>query len=378
MPVIVVGADTDSGEAIVEELSQPGREVRVFVSDDSRVDRYRAQGLKVALGDVSDDSHIWGAATRCFSAVLITEAADDDRERSFARSPQAVLQGWADAVTRAGVRRVIWVSGDDPPGHAGRRDGDRPTRRPRSGPRRGRPRRRSVDRISVGQGLEPDLYFALVRLHQQRVRVDRRAGVTKLKMGVRGGSLGIAGITHPANQLPRLDKGSLGDAGGHRVRPIRFPIVGTRVVVVEMHVVARPFAGMLDADVSSGEPVGADMDHHTVGDGVYLGHARRQEIGAFVTSSTGAGVTERIAELGHVGVLRKPDLDQIGTGVSLGRGRRDDGNGNDTGQGKRDEAKQDAGMQEDSSVGGLSGTDLVSRGAMKAISVMSVQELQSG
>jgi putative NADH-flavin reductase len=115
MPVIVVGADTEAGESIIDELSQPGREIRVFVSDPNRVDSYRARGLKVALGDVSDDSHVWGAATRCFSAVLIAEAAADNRERSFAGSSQAVLEGWADAVTRAGVRRVIWVASDEPP-----------------------------------------------------------------------------------------------------------------------------------------------------------------------------------------------------------------------------------------------------------------------
>ena len=119
MPVIVVGADTEVGESIVDELSQPGREVRVFVSDEGRVDPYRSRGFKVALGDVSDDSHVWGAATRCFSAVLIAEAADDERERSFATSPRAVLEGWADAVTRAGVKRVIWVASDDPPATPG-------------------------------------------------------------------------------------------------------------------------------------------------------------------------------------------------------------------------------------------------------------------
>ena len=119
MPVIVVGADTDAGESILEELTQPGREVRVFVSDAARVDSYRSRGLKVALGDVSDDSHVWGAATRCFSAVLIAEAADDARERSFAATPEAVLEGWADAVTRAGVKRVIWVASDEPPATPG-------------------------------------------------------------------------------------------------------------------------------------------------------------------------------------------------------------------------------------------------------------------
>ena len=35
----------------------------------------RELGVKVALGDVSDDSHVQGSCTNCFTAVLITEAA---------------------------------------------------------------------------------------------------------------------------------------------------------------------------------------------------------------------------------------------------------------------------------------------------------------
>lgn len=115
MPVIVVGADTDVGETILEALHQPGREIRVFVSDPGRVDDYRSQGYKVALGDVSDDSHVEGASTRCFSAVLIGEAARDERERSFAETETAVLQGWANAVQNSDVRRVIWVGVTEPP-----------------------------------------------------------------------------------------------------------------------------------------------------------------------------------------------------------------------------------------------------------------------
>ncbi|MEX1005349.1 MAG: NAD(P)H-binding protein [Acidimicrobiia bacterium] len=109
MPVIVVGADTRTGRAIVDALVEPDREVRAFVSDITTAGELRIAGVKVALGDVSDPSHIEGACTRCFSAVLVTEAASDDRERSFARTPDAVLRGWVDAVRGAKVTRVIWV-----------------------------------------------------------------------------------------------------------------------------------------------------------------------------------------------------------------------------------------------------------------------------
>ena len=115
MPVIVVGADTPAGLAILDGLHNPPREVRAFVSDPEIGYGLKERGFKVALGDVSDESHVEAAATACFSAVLITEAATDDRERSFATSATEVLQSWARAVASSDVKRVIWVSADQPP-----------------------------------------------------------------------------------------------------------------------------------------------------------------------------------------------------------------------------------------------------------------------
>ncbi len=115
MPVIVVGADTSQGRAVVAGLAEPGREVRAFVSDPAVGAELRELGVKVALGDVSDDSHIQGACTNCFTAVLITEAARDGRERSFAANEEQVLKGWAAAAAASGVTRVIWVHEGEPP-----------------------------------------------------------------------------------------------------------------------------------------------------------------------------------------------------------------------------------------------------------------------
>ena len=116
MPVIVVGADTPQGRAVVEGLVEPGREVRAFVSDPIVGAELKEKGVKVAFGDVSDDSHIQGACTNCFTAVLVSEAARDQRERSFAANEQQVLEGWAAAAAASGVTRVIWVhDGELPP-----------------------------------------------------------------------------------------------------------------------------------------------------------------------------------------------------------------------------------------------------------------------
>ena len=110
MPVIIVGADTDIGTRIVDAMVEPEREVRAFVSDPLTAERLRVAGVKVALGDVSDPSHIGGACTHCFSVVLVTEAASDGRERAFAASAEVVFAGWAEAVRDAAVTRVIWVT----------------------------------------------------------------------------------------------------------------------------------------------------------------------------------------------------------------------------------------------------------------------------
>lgn len=109
MPVIVVGADTSVGMSIVSALVEPDREVRAFVTDPEVGRSLKVMGVKVALGDVSDPSHVGGACLNCFSAVLVTEAAADGRERAFARDRRTVLEGWTTAAREADVSRVIWV-----------------------------------------------------------------------------------------------------------------------------------------------------------------------------------------------------------------------------------------------------------------------------
>ena len=113
--MIVVGADTPQGRAVVEGLLEPGREVRAFVSDPMVGAELRGVGVKVALGDVSDESHVQGSCTNCFTAVLVSEAARDRRDRSFAANEQQVLEGWAAAAAASGVTRVIWVHDGEPP-----------------------------------------------------------------------------------------------------------------------------------------------------------------------------------------------------------------------------------------------------------------------
>jgi hypothetical protein len=115
MPLIVVGADTPAGALILDRLDPSAREVRVFVTDEASGLEMRERGFKVATGDVSDESHVEAASLRCFSAVLIAEAASDGRDRAFATTTGEVFEGWARAISNSDVTRVIWVTEDESP-----------------------------------------------------------------------------------------------------------------------------------------------------------------------------------------------------------------------------------------------------------------------
>ena len=107
MPVIVIGADTPLGGPVADALLGRQGEVRAFVTDPEVGIALKQRGAKVATGDVSDESHVAAASTGAFCAVLIPDAAYDERERSFAPDGETVLDGWVSAVAEAGVRRVV-------------------------------------------------------------------------------------------------------------------------------------------------------------------------------------------------------------------------------------------------------------------------------
>ena len=111
MPVIVIGADTDLGHAIVPALRPASGEIRVFASSAEAVARYRPV-IKAAVGDISDGTHVGGAAIGAFCAIVIAAAAYDDRERYFAETPQALFEQWASGLADAGISRVIVVGAD--------------------------------------------------------------------------------------------------------------------------------------------------------------------------------------------------------------------------------------------------------------------------
>ncbi len=93
----------------MDELLPRDSQVRAFVTSPHAAGELKARGVKVALGDVSDGSHVGGAALNAYCAVLIHEAAIDDRERSFAKDPAEVLAAWAEGINDAEVSRTIVV-----------------------------------------------------------------------------------------------------------------------------------------------------------------------------------------------------------------------------------------------------------------------------
>jgi uncharacterized protein YbjT (DUF2867 family) len=117
MPVIVVGADTQRSQDLVKRLVEKGGEVRVFISDPEKLEEMRFLGAKVALGDLSDTSHLEGAATGAFCAVVLVEAAADGRELAFS-TPEKLPGEWLEALRAAGITRLILV-GDDQSAPAG-------------------------------------------------------------------------------------------------------------------------------------------------------------------------------------------------------------------------------------------------------------------
>lgn len=120
MPVLVVGADTPVGATIVAALADRAGELRCFVTDPDMAAEMRARSAKVALGDVSDGSHVGAAGLNCFSMVFVCAAAIDSRQRAFATTPVQVFEQWQEAITMAGARRIIWVEDVDSVGSGSR------------------------------------------------------------------------------------------------------------------------------------------------------------------------------------------------------------------------------------------------------------------
>ena len=110
MPVVVTGADTPVGRALVPLLRERGSEVRATVRDMDAADPLRGLGAKVATNAASDPDTLRAvldeAHTVCFPSEDLFLHDGRSYEESIVESTRTVLR----VATKAKVRRVLFVS----------------------------------------------------------------------------------------------------------------------------------------------------------------------------------------------------------------------------------------------------------------------------
>jgi uncharacterized protein YbjT (DUF2867 family) len=109
MPVLVTGAETAVGRAVVRRLAADGGEVRVFL-DLERVlvadpAPFKALGCKVAQGALDDEGHVESALERVHTVMHLASSPLDDPSRMLDAAATMLS-----AAIGAGCRRVIWLS----------------------------------------------------------------------------------------------------------------------------------------------------------------------------------------------------------------------------------------------------------------------------
>ena len=110
MPVVVTGADTPVGRALIPMLLERGSEVRAAVQDSEEAEPLRALGAKVAVVAASDDDTLRAilddAHTVCLLSADLFLPSGETYEEAIVESTRAVLR----AAKKAKVRRVLLVS----------------------------------------------------------------------------------------------------------------------------------------------------------------------------------------------------------------------------------------------------------------------------
>jgi uncharacterized protein YbjT (DUF2867 family) len=109
MPVLVTGAESAVGRAVIRRLARDGGEVRVFLDLERAavVDPtpFKALGCKVARGALDDEGHVETALEQVHTVMHLASSPLDDPPR-MRDSAATVLS----AAIGAGCRRVIWLS----------------------------------------------------------------------------------------------------------------------------------------------------------------------------------------------------------------------------------------------------------------------------
>lgn len=158
MSVLLVGLGEALTEAVAARLLEQGDEVRIVLPDAGERERWRGQGLHVAVGDISDEDFAWRACMNV-RTVVAGDRSPVDRE---------IRPLLASILRKAGVGRVVAAGAGEP------------------------------DPLVAGLESEPDLEHVILRY--------RRRGFLKAKDAVSPEHLALA--VDAADDLaggPRLD-----------------------------------------------------------------------------------------------------------------------------------------------------------------------------
>lgn len=110
MPVIVTGASGLIGRHAVPAFVRASPQVRAYVRRPEAAEQLRAAGAKVAIGGIDDVDNLEvvmaGAHTVCHLVGGLNPRPPDTYDRSIVGSLSSVIE----AATRAGVKRLLYVS----------------------------------------------------------------------------------------------------------------------------------------------------------------------------------------------------------------------------------------------------------------------------
>jgi uncharacterized protein YbjT (DUF2867 family) len=110
MPVVVTGADSPVGRAVVPLLRERGSEVRATVRDPGDADHLRSLGAKVAVDALSDADTLRAvlddAHTVCHLSEGLFPTAGESYEEAILESTRSLIE----TARKARVRRVLLVS----------------------------------------------------------------------------------------------------------------------------------------------------------------------------------------------------------------------------------------------------------------------------